>query len=87
VSCTCLIRLSASRGRAFRGLAAPDPDVALAEAHHATRIVNRRVIVAMFIVAAGCCGLGLSASGHKNKALENGKDIWMRYPLPTQHYR
>ena len=24
-------------------------------------------------------------SGHKDKALEYGKDIWMRYTLPTQH--
>lgn len=27
----------------------------------------------------------ISASGHKDKALEYGKDIWMRYALPTQH--
>ena len=25
------------------------------------------------------------AAGHKDKALEYGKDIWMRYVLPTQH--
>lgn len=24
-------------------------------------------------------------AGHKDKALEYGKDIWMRYTLPTQH--
>ncbi|MEI7668488.1 MAG: hypothetical protein WCJ33_00190 [Pseudomonadota bacterium] len=27
----------------------------------------------------------ISAAGHKDKALEYGKDIWMRYTLPTQH--
>lgn len=27
----------------------------------------------------------ISAAGHKDKALEYGKDIWMRYVLPTQH--
>jgi hypothetical protein len=27
----------------------------------------------------------ISSSGHKDKALEYGKDIWMRYTLPTQH--
>ena len=27
----------------------------------------------------------VSAAGHKDKALEYGKDIWMRYTLPTQH--
>lgn len=27
----------------------------------------------------------VSAAGHKDKALEYGKDIWMRYVLPTQH--
>lgn len=27
----------------------------------------------------------ITASGHKDKALEYGKDIWMRYVLPTQH--
>ena len=27
----------------------------------------------------------ITASGHKDKALEYGKDIWMRYTLPTQH--
>ncbi|WP_245814090.1 hypothetical protein [Rhodococcus marinonascens] len=26
-----------------------------------------------------------TAAGHKDKALEYGKDIWMRYTLPTQH--
>ncbi len=33
-------------------------------------------------------GLGfqrITAAGHKDKALEYGKDIWMRYTLPTQH--
>lgn len=24
-------------------------------------------------------------AGHKDKALEYGKDLWMRYALPTQH--
>jgi hypothetical protein len=28
----------------------------------------------------------ITAAGHKDKALEYGKDIWMRYTLPTQHY-
>lgn len=28
----------------------------------------------------------ITAAGHKDKALEYGKDIWMRYKLPTQHY-
>jgi hypothetical protein len=28
----------------------------------------------------------ITAAGHKEKALEYGKDIWMRYTLPTQHY-
>jgi hypothetical protein len=28
----------------------------------------------------------VTAAGHKDKALEYGKDIWMRYTLPTQHY-
>ncbi|MGE9312242.1 hypothetical protein ACLOAU_11365 [Niabella sp. CJ426] len=27
----------------------------------------------------------ISFGGHKDKALEYGKDIWMRYTLPTQH--
>lgn len=27
----------------------------------------------------------LTAAGHRDKALEYGKDIWMRYTLPTQH--
>lgn len=27
----------------------------------------------------------ISASGHKDKALEYGKDVWMRFTLPTQH--
>lgn len=27
----------------------------------------------------------VSAAGHKDKALEYGKDIWMKYTLPTQH--
>lgn len=27
----------------------------------------------------------ISATGHKDKALEYGKDIWMRYVLPTRH--
>jgi hypothetical protein len=27
----------------------------------------------------------VSAAGHKDKALEFGKDLWMRYVLPTQH--
>lgn len=27
----------------------------------------------------------ITAVGHKDKALEYGKDIWMRYILPTQH--
>lgn len=27
----------------------------------------------------------ITAAGHKDKALEYGKDIWMRYSLPTQH--
>ncbi|QLA20762.1 hypothetical protein [Desulfolutivibrio sulfoxidireducens] len=27
----------------------------------------------------------VSIAGHKDKALEYGKDIWMRYTLPTQH--
>ncbi len=28
----------------------------------------------------------ITAAGHKDKALEFGKDIWMRFRLPTQHY-
>lgn len=27
----------------------------------------------------------ITVAGHKDKALEYGKDIWMRYVLPTQH--
>lgn len=27
----------------------------------------------------------VTAVGHKDKALEYGKDVWMRYTLPTQH--
>jgi hypothetical protein len=27
----------------------------------------------------------ITAAGHKDKALEYGKDIWMRLTLPTQH--
>lgn len=27
----------------------------------------------------------ITAAGHKDKALEYGKDVWMRYVLPTQH--
>lgn len=27
----------------------------------------------------------ITSAGHKDKALEYGKDIWMRYILPTQH--
>lgn len=27
----------------------------------------------------------ITASGHKDKALEYGKDVWMRFTLPTQH--
>lgn len=27
----------------------------------------------------------ITAAGHKDKAMEYGKDIWMRYTLPTQH--
>jgi hypothetical protein len=27
----------------------------------------------------------ITFAGHKDKALEYGKDIWMRYTLPTQH--
>jgi hypothetical protein len=27
----------------------------------------------------------VTAAGHRDKALEYGKDIWMRYVLPTQH--
>lgn len=28
----------------------------------------------------------ITAAGHRDKALKNGKDIWMRYTLPTQHF-
>lgn len=28
----------------------------------------------------------ITAGGHKDKSNEFGKDIWMRYQLPTQHY-
>lgn len=28
----------------------------------------------------------ITAAGHKDKALEYGKDIWMKYQLPTQHH-
>lgn len=28
----------------------------------------------------------ITAAGHKDKALEYGKDIWMRFQLPTQHF-
>lgn len=28
----------------------------------------------------------IRAAGHKDKSLEYGKDIWMRYILPTQHF-
>jgi hypothetical protein len=27
----------------------------------------------------------ITAAGHKDKSLEYGKDVWMRYKLPTQH--
>jgi hypothetical protein len=27
----------------------------------------------------------ITAGGHKDKALEYGKDVWMKYVLPTQH--
>lgn len=27
----------------------------------------------------------ITASGHKDKALEYGKDVWMKFTLPTQH--
>ncbi len=27
----------------------------------------------------------ITAAGHKDKALEYGKDLWMKYALPTQH--
>ncbi|MBA1414056.1 hypothetical protein G9G97_31465, partial [Klebsiella pneumoniae] len=27
----------------------------------------------------------ITAAGHKDKALEYGKDIWMKFILPTQH--
>jgi hypothetical protein len=28
----------------------------------------------------------ITAAGHKDKALEYGKDLWMRFTLPTQHF-
>lgn len=28
----------------------------------------------------------ITAAGHKDKALEYGKDVWMRYTLPSQHF-
>lgn len=28
----------------------------------------------------------VTATGHKDKALEYGNDLWMRYQLPTQHF-
>lgn len=28
----------------------------------------------------------ISIAGHKDKALEYGKDVWMRYVLPTRHF-
>ena len=28
----------------------------------------------------------VTPAGHKDKALEYGKDIWMRFSLPTRHY-
>lgn len=28
----------------------------------------------------------ITAAGHKDKSLEYGKDIWMRFQLPTQHF-
>ncbi|CAN5118546.1 hypothetical protein BH11PSE5_BH11PSE5_03500 [soil metagenome] len=28
----------------------------------------------------------VTAAGHKDKSLEYGKDVWMRFRLPTQHY-
>jgi hypothetical protein len=28
----------------------------------------------------------ITAAGHRDKALEYGKDVWMRFRLPTQHY-
>ena len=27
----------------------------------------------------------VTSAGHKDKALEYGKDVWMRFTLPTQH--
>src|ERR1043166_6147011 len=27
----------------------------------------------------------ITAAGHRDKALEYGKDVWMKYTLPTQH--
>lgn len=33
------------------------------------------------------CGFHrITAAGHKDKSNEFGKDVWMRYRLPTQHY-
>lgn len=33
-----------------------------------------------------CCAFHrITAAGHKDKALEYGKDVWMKYILPTQH--
>lgn len=28
----------------------------------------------------------VTAAGHRDKALEYGKDVWMRFQLPTQHF-
>jgi hypothetical protein len=28
----------------------------------------------------------ITAAGHKDKSLEYGKDVWMRFQLPTQHF-
>jgi len=39
----------------------------------------------MPLVSANSDFNGLRLAGHKDKALEYGKDIWMRYTLPTQH--
>lgn len=30
--------------------------------------------------------LRITSTGHKDKALEYGKDVWMKYQLPTLHY-
>ncbi|MCB1885204.1 MAG: hypothetical protein KDG89_14600 [Geminicoccaceae bacterium] len=27
----------------------------------------------------------ITAAGHKDKALEYGKDVWMKYTIPTLH--